>query len=373
MDDKLKVVFIHPDVRDYRVGLLNHLSNAYDFTFVMIYEKTEVKSHANRVNWNYVTFRSHIKLPGTNRAFPPAVFTKILFGDYDVVIASDTTTVESILAFFAAKLSGKKFVLWNELWDYPHLFRFKLIKPLMKHITVKADALIAAGSKARELYLEFGGQSEKIFIAPNCAVDYGKDKPKDSRSELGLAAKKVVLYLGRIVEYKGLDYLLRAFAELEKDSSDVLLVVGGSGPFEEECRKIAGELGIKNIKWVGYVEDVASYYALCDVFVLPARFIRDSVPSEAWGLVLNEVMSLGKPVVATDAVAAAFDLIQDGVNGFMVAEKNADALADALRKILADDELAKSMGVASRCIIDDEYTYDKMFAGFKRAVDFAVK
>ncbi|MFH1787888.1 MAG: glycosyltransferase family 4 protein [Candidatus Altiarchaeota archaeon] len=370
---KLKVVFIHPEVRDYRVDVLNRLSEEYDFTFMVIYEKTDVESYPDRERWNYQTFGFHVKVPGTNRAFPPAVFTKILFGDYDVIIASDTTTVESMLAFAAAKLSGKKFVLWNELWDYPPLLRFSVIKPLVKFMARKSDALIAAGSKARQLYMSFGASKEKIFVAPNCAVDYGKIKTGNLREKLGLEGKKVVLYLGRIVAYKGLDYLLQAFAKLEGEISDVSLVVGGSGPFEGECKSIAEELGIRNIVWAGYVKNVASYYQLCDVFVLPARFIRDSVPSEAWGLVLNEVMSVGKPVVATSAVAAAYDLIEDGVNGFMVEEKNADALADALRIILSDDGLAESMGRESRRILDAQYTYDKMFEGFRKAVEHAVK
>ena len=368
----LKVVFIHPDVRNYRVELLNRLAEAYDFTFIIIYENTEVESHADREKWNYSTFGFHVKVPFTNRAFPPGIFTKILFGDYDVVVASDTTTVESILAFFAAKLSGKKFILWNELWDYPHLFRFKLIKPFMKYMTAKADALIAAGSKARELYIEFGGEPENIFIAPNCAVDYRKAKPKDLRAELGLNGKKVVLYLGRIVKYKGLGILLQAFKKLEEEIGDVYLIIGGTGPLEDEFKCLAEELGIRNIRWVGYVEDVASYYALCDVFVLPARFMHDSVPSEAWGLVLNEVMSVGKPVVATNAVAAAHDLIQDGVNGFMVEEKSTGALKEALNKILSDDKLREQMSASSRRILDEQYSFDKMFAGFEKAIERSI-
>jgi glycosyltransferase involved in cell wall biosynthesis len=373
MGDKLKVAFIHPEIRTYRVGVLNRLADEYSFSFLIAYDKSEVALYPDSVKWGVKTFSFFIRIPGTNRSFPPGVFKKILLGDYDVVIASDSTTVETMLAFAAAKLSGKKFILWNELWDYPDIPRFRLIKPLLKFMTRKADALIAAGSQAHELYIAWGADEEKVFIAPNCALDYRDKRTEDLRERFGVSGRKVVLYLGRLVAYKGLDFLLRAFAELEKRRDDVFLVVGGSGPFEGDCRSLARRLRIRNIKFVGYVTDVASYYRMCDVFVLPSRFIRDSVPSEAWGLALNEVMSLGKPVVSTDAVAGAYDLIEDGVNGFMVENGNSDALLNALERILSDDELRKSMGGNSRRIIDERFTFERMFLGFKEAIEYSMR
>jgi len=373
MAGKLKVAFIHPEIRTYRVGVLNRLAEEYSFSFLIAYDKSEVSSYPDHKRWNVSLFSWFVRFLGTNRTFPPGVFLKILRGDYDVVIASDSTTVETILAFLAARLSGKKFILWNELWDYPVLLRFRLMKPFLMFMTRNADALIAAGSKARELYLAWGASKKKIFIAPNCALDYAPAEVEDVRGKLGLAGKKVVLYLGRLVQYKGLDVLLQAFAELEKTMDDLSLVVGGTGPFEAECKELARKLGVRNVSFVGYVRDVASYYRMCDVFVLPARFVRDSVPSEAWGLVLNEVMSVGKPVVATDAVAGAFDLVEDGKNGFIVENRNVEALRAALEKILADDRLMQSMGERSRRIICEKFTYDKMFTGFTEAIEYAMK
>ena len=352
---------------------MNRLAEEYSFSFLIAYDKSEVSSYPDHGRWNVQLFSRFVRIPGTNRSFPPGIFLKILRGGYDVVIASDSTTVETILAYLAARLSGKKFILWNELWDYPVLLRFRLMKPFLTFMTRNADALIAAGSKARELYLAWGASEKKIFIAPNCALDYAPADVEDVRGKLGLAGKKVVLYLGRLVQYKGLDVLLRAFAELEKTMDDVSLVVGGTGPFEAECKELAGKLGVRNVSFVGYVRDVASYYRMCDVFVLPARFVRDSVPSEAWGLVLNEVMSVGKPVVATDAVAGAFDLIEDGKNGFIVENRNVEALRAALKKILADDRLMQSMGERSRRILDERFTCEKMFTGFKEAIEHAMK
>ncbi|MFH1836259.1 MAG: glycosyltransferase family 4 protein [Methanobacteriota archaeon] len=372
MKEKLKVAFIHSEIRDYRVEVVERLSEKYDFSLILTWDKSEIDSYPQKDKWKAKSYNFFLKIPGTNRKFPPGIFPDLLRGNFDVVISSDTTTIESILAFFATKLRGKKFILWNELWDYPPLFRFKLIKPLLRFMTRKSDALIAAGSKARDLYLEFGGKPEKIFISPNCAVDYKNAKIWDLRSKFKLADKKVILYLGRIVQYKGLDVLLKAFSEIEIRRDDLFLVVGGEGPFEEYCRQLSKDLGLSNIKFVGFVSDVASYIALSDLFVLPARFMHDSVPSEAWGLVLNEVMSMGKPVIATDAVAGAFDLIEDGKNGFMVENQNVSTLRDAIEKIISDDLLRQSMGDRSREIIEESFTYDKMFKGFVDAIDYVM-
>lgn len=372
MVGKLKVALIHPEIRNYRIGILNRLSEEYDLSFFITQKSTAVESYPERDKWNYQTFHLHLRFPSTNRSFPPGIFLKILLGGYDVVISSDSTAFETMLAFAASKISKKKFIIWTELWDYPKLLRFKLVKPFIKFMTRNSDALITAGSKAKRLFIEFGAKEDDVFVAPDCAVDYTNAKTEDLRKKFGLGDKKVVLYLGRIVRYKGLDFLLRAFAKLEEKHKNVFLVVGGDGPFEDECKSLARELRIKNIKFVGHVIDVASYYKMSDLFVLPARFVHDSVPSEAWGLVLNEVMSVGKPVIATDAVAGAFDLIEDGVNGFMVENKKVDALRDALEKILLDDKLRESMGAQSRRIIEERFTYDKMFNGFKYAIEYAI-
>ena len=91
--------------------------------------------------------------------------------------------------------------------------------------------------------------------------------------------------------------------------------------------------------------------------------------ADCWGYVVNEAMCCGKPVIATNAVGAAFDMVKDGKNGFIVPEKDADALYKAIKKIISEPELGRNMGLESKRIIEQGFTYEHMINGFRRAVD----
>src|SRR5262249_39242213 len=130
--------------------------------------------------------------------------------------------------------------------------------------------------------------------------------------------RRVILYLGRLVEYKGLDVLIRAMSRLPEDTC---LLAVGSGPFEETCRQLTRDLNLQDRgRFLGgcTADESRYYYEQADIFVLPARFMeQSSINCEAWGFTVNEAMSLDIPVVATTAVGAAWDLIRDGETGMM--------------------------------------------------------
>lgn len=369
-----RIAFIHPEVVKHRVPVFDMLYRKYKPKIFLTYPKSRVKEYMESRDWDYEIVYS-IHIPGYRREAPLGLIPKLLFGGFDVILCTDVTTFESQISFLIAKALGKKFVLWDELWVYPRTWRYRLARPYLEYVVRHADACIAASTKTREFHLKSGASHKKTFLAPLSSVDYSDRKVGGLRRKLGLSGKKVVLYLSRIVEYKGLDVLVKAFARLEEDLSDVFLVVGGEGPFKPAVDKIVSELKVENIMFAGFIgeDDLPSYYRLCDVFVLPTKFLFESdVPAEAWGCVLNEVMSCGKPVIATDAVAAAYDLIKNGVNGFMVKENNVEELYESLKKIVSDDELAEKMGGESRRIIDGGFTFTHTFRGVSEAVDFVL-
>jgi glycosyltransferase involved in cell wall biosynthesis len=108
---------------------------------------------------------------------------------------------------------------------------------------------------------------------------------------------------------------------------------------------------------------------LADVFVLPSITTREI--KEAWGLVVNEAMNQGTPVVVTDAVGAGVGgLVQEGLNGFVVPEQDSNSLSVALRKILYDDALRAMMSRSARKTISD-WTHERMVKGFTDAIEYA--
>ena len=155
----------------------------------------------------------------------------------------------------------------------------------------------------------------RVTVAPN-AVDgalFASRVPERERlrAELGIEGC-CFLYVGRLAPEKGVDVLLAAF-----DGIDGELVVAGSGPEEVRLRAAASP----RTRFLGHVDrdELPRWYAAADALVLPSR-------SEPWGMPLNEGAAAGLPLVSTDAVGAAHDLIEDGVNGFRVPAGDVEAL-----------------------------------------------
>jgi glycosyltransferase involved in cell wall biosynthesis len=178
-----------------------------------------------------------------------------------------------------------------------------------------------------------------------------------------------VLYVGRLERIKGLDILLTAFAKTE--ISDAVLVLAGTGSEQFALQQQAMRLGIlPSVRFTGYipVERMVSYYASACVAVLPS--ITTPTGKECWGLVVNEAMNQGVPVIATEAVgAAAGGLVQHGMNGLIVPEGDAGALAAALRHILSHPELRETMSRNARTSIL-AWDNERMVAGFLRALEY---
>lgn len=373
---KPKIALLHSETRSYRVPLFDLLSKNYDITFYFMYGAGWSAQYPESRNWKYKDLK-RFPMIGYSSDFSPGIIFE-LFKNYDVIITSGLSSFATHISFLIAKLLRKKIILWDELWEWPRTFSARLCRGYAKFITKHSDACIAAGSKAREFYISFGAAPEKVFIANNCAIDMAakpvrKDVVSSLKNKYGLHGKRVVLYLGRLIKYKGLDFLLKAFAKLEKKHDDLFLLIGGPDyGWEAECKRLAIRLGLKNYYFIGNVphEIIQEHYVLGDVFVLPSRFLyEDNIVNESWGLTVNEALSLGIPVVSTTAVAAAYDMIKNGNSGFIVSEKNVSALAFAIEKTLDNQKVMTKKALKS---FEEWNDYHKMFAGFKKAIDFAV-
>lgn len=294
---------------------------------------------------------------------------KLLRADYDVLI-SNFPTWSTLFEFLISKLRRKRLIFWVEEWHQPRTLTRKTLTPILKFLVRNCDAIVACGSAATAHMMDYGATSEKIFVAPNAS--WVEVPPKHaSRARISASSDKfTILYLGRLVRYKGVNYLIKAFSKLRKDRDDVKLLIVGDGDFKNSLEGLVRELGTLNIEFMGACDpkDKFYYYDICDVFVLPSVWCPSYC--EAWGLVLNEAMQFGKPIISTDAVGSAFDLIKDGVNGFLVKNGDVESLYQALKRILGDPKLAQTMGAESKKIVEEGFTYERMIRGFKDAITF---
>lgn len=386
---KRRIFFVHSEVRSYRVKIFDLLQKKYQTRFLFTSSLHESEKLPQAKNWDYKYFKS-IRFPAYASDVTPGIITYLIKerNNFDTIIFSGIMSFSAHAGFIISKILKKKIILWDETWVIPTNWRITIIKPYLRYMAKNSNALIAAGTKSAQFYQSLGADPKKISIAPNCAENIGKQVKKQKlrylKTKLAFPNNSIIIgYLGRIVEYKNLDCLILAFSKLRKKYKNVCLLIVGDGPYAMKCWSIIERLGNERIIWIGKQtgskaiepvshNDFIHYLDLVDIFVLPGRFmIHDMVISEAWGLVLNEVASLGKPMISTKSVGGAYDLIKNNENGFIIDPDNVDQMYQALGKLISDKALIKKMGQESKNIINEHFRYPMMLKGFCQAIEFS--
>lgn len=169
---------------------------------------------------------------------------------------------------------------------------------------------------------------------------------------------RVILFVGRLVQRKGVDVLIRAFASVQ-DRLPHRLVIVGDGPEAPDWQALARELVRPDrVEFTGWItdRDLAERYRTCSFFVLPAVYDKHG-DTEGLGVVMIEAMSYAKPVIASD-VGGITDVVTDGVNGRLVPTADPAALARALLDLTADDRLRRALGERAKKTVDDKFNWD---------------
>jgi len=324
--------------------------------------------------------RSKIRLI-LSEGVPLGLVPELMNGRYDLVFCWRELTWACLISFLISKLMRKRFIVHSETWCYPRNTLGLIASVITRQIIRSCDAIVVPGHKAKKFFTDrFQVDQNKFFLAPYAAFLSDQDgknsklKQLEIRKELGIEGKKIILYLSRIIEVKGLDYLVKAFSRLESERDDVYLVIGGTGDFKYKVQRLCALLKVKNVKFVGPIIDLTykkALYSLCSVFVLPSISMPYSAPcNEAMPLVINEAMSMGKAVITTTAVGAADDLVINGMNGIVVEEKNVDELYNALRKMISDDKMRRRMSSIAKETVYTKFTYDRQAKGIMNAIDY---
>jgi glycosyltransferase involved in cell wall biosynthesis len=272
------------------------------------------------------------------------VILDIIRSRYNVVVwGASIVNVEALFSFTALKLLRRRIIIWIDEWGWRKPLLRRLYDPVARLILRHADACIAHGVRHKRYYLSLGIPEEKIFLSGSVSLARRSPDTKllarKILNELGWSGKKVILYVGGLIERKGVHYLIKAFKKVLEKHGNARLLIVGQGPRENSLKQLCRRLKVDGyVRFMGWVnnQNIPPYYHLCDVFVLPsvtivgASWNYEEAGAEPWGLVLNEAMSMGKPVIATTAVGAAEDLIVNGANGFVVRERDALALSRAI-------------------------------------------
>lgn len=208
----------------------------------------------------------------------------------------------------------------------------------------RADAVVAVSNFTRRALIELTHTApDKIEVIYN-GVDAERFRiePRDPKlvARYGIAGKRVLLSVGRLVPRKGIDRTIEAMPTLLARHPDLHYLIIGDGPYRETLQGMVAARGLgRQITFTGSVDDddLCAHYALCDLFVLPNREMPDG-DTEGFGLVFLEANACGKPVVGGRA-GGVVEAVQDGLNGLLVDGHDVDSIIEAVERLLGDEAL----------------------------------
>jgi glycosyltransferase involved in cell wall biosynthesis len=210
-----------------------------------------------------------------------------------------------------------------------------------------------AAARAAQLY---DLEKRKIRVVPN-GVDPARFKPtadnQNLKKQLGLGNSQIVLFVGRLIPRKGLQFLVNAAKTTVKERNRVLFVIVGNGPLRRDLTSHIIRLDLsENFRFLGDVKEslLPSLYNCADVFVFPSL-------QEGQGIALLEAQASAKPVVAFN-VGGVREAVHEGVTGLLVERGNSDDLAEAILRLLSDATMRLRMGAGGREFVLANYTWD---------------
>ena len=260
---------------------------------------------------------------------------------FDLFVVADYSSLTSQLAMRHLTRRDKRWVFWGEVPGFSQrgplgrLLRQRLQRPIAKGAT----AVAAIGSGAVDAYQALFPHLRVFNIPYYCDLAQFRIAAKNRFKQTKQTVD--VLFSGQLIERKGVDLLIQAFVKISDQVPELRLLLLGTGPDLDVLTTMI-PLGLRErIHFLGFQQptDMAEIFAAADVFVLPSRH-------DGWGVVVNEALGAGLPIIVSDRVGAR-DLVKNGCNGFITPAGDVDSLAKALLKLGQCSDLRKSFSCAS--------------------------
>ena len=331
MEEKMKVLILFVEITSYNIARIRNVYEEHkDISCDYVYCNKSISGHKTRE-----------KLPVNARVLSGNIVSKLRqlvsilqLKKYDFI---EINGYSDCLRFFLIQYAKFNKIPYAIETDTQLSIPNNLIKRLLKNIYLKyifhgKNAYGFAGGKRQKYLFEYYGMlKDNIHVLPMTVdlkqfLSVAKKHDKNYYKEkYGFKNKRVILYVGRFESVKNISLLLSAFHEINKKNPDVYCLLIGKGTLKSKLEQQCKEQKINNVYFEDYklMPDLAEYYCLADVFVLPSDF-------EPWGLVVNESLACFTPVIASDKVGSVDDLIQSGVNGDVFEAGNVKELIEKL-------------------------------------------
>ncbi|MBH1939417.1 glycosyltransferase family 4 protein [Mobilitalea sibirica] len=338
----MKVLWLTNVPSPYRVDFFNELGKYCHLT--VLFEKSDSSEREKGwVNHNFTNFKGVFlkgKTIDVDKAICPIVVKILRRYRYDFIVVTNLATPTGIMAIEYMKIHKIPYLLEG---DGGFTKSGKGIKErYKKHLVKGALAYLSSSKSLDDYFLTYGATPEDIYRYPFTSVlekdiipyVLNQEEKEQIKSRLGITKKKIVLSIGQFIHRKGYDILLRASQNLNADTG--VYIIGGKPT--EEYEKLVKELKLTSVYFTPYKSKDAlkDYSLVADLFVLPTR-------EDVWGLVINEAMANGLPVITTDRCVAGLELIEEGKNGYIVQVGDIALLEERMIQLLEDNSLRLMM------------------------------
>jgi glycosyltransferase involved in cell wall biosynthesis len=372
-----RIVIITEIIAPYRIPVFNALAqhNGVDLHVIFLAENDRTQRqwlvYKDEIRFPYQVLPSWRRRVGRhsfllNRGAEAALHR----ASPDFIVCGGYNYIASWQSMAWARRNRVPFGLWAESTTRDFRGGYPLIEFLKARFLCNCDAFVVPGKSSVEYLRHYGVPPEMIFTAPN-AVDTQffaqraaviREDTVSYREALRLPAR-FFLFAGRLVPEKGIFDLLAAYGGLAPElRKEIGLVFVGDGPARSALLQRAAKISPGSIQLKGFVqrELLPAYYALADMFVFPTH-------TDPWGLVVNEAMSCGLPVISSGAAGCVADLIESGWNGRVVLTHDVAQLTSAMDELARDAGLRSLMGQRSRERIE-QYSPEAWASGMASAV-----
>lgn len=359
----MKILYLTNIPSPYMIDFLNELGKRSELT--VIFERAA--SGVRDKSWKQFSFHNFegIILRGINvkinedlddQAICPQIITYIVKKKYDIIIVANPCTPTGMIAILYMKIKRIPYAIQSEGGFAKD---GKGIKEKIKKLVMGKAALYFSTAPIGDNYfIQYGAEISKIHRYPFTSL-YESDILKKPlaheekqliKEALDIPYEKIVISIGRFIPIKGFDVIIQACSDLGKNIGIYLI---GGNPTEEFLR-LKRELKMTNLHFIDHLnrDEIKKYYSASDIFVLNSR-------GDTWGLVINEAMSFGLPVISSDKCYAALALIENDKNGYIVQTDDSEAFTEKISYLLHTP--AKMGEMAENNIIkSQQYTLEKM-------------
>lgn len=356
----MKVLYLTNIPVPYKIDFLNELGKEVELT--VLFDR-EIASDRN-VQWlnkKSKTFKAifleSYKIKEENALAFSVI--KYLNNKYDFIIVGTHSNYTALLAMLYMKIKGIKYIFncdGGVFFDNESNWKYLL----KKFFVSNAEFYLSTGKHTNKWLTYYGASEKKIFVYPFASffekyiekrVPTNADK-NFFKGQLNIKNKYMIISIGRFIDLKGFDVLIKSAEDL-KNIDVVIYIIGGNKP-KESWIKIIREKNLTNVKFLDFqdMEHLKLWYKAADVFVLPTR-------QDSWGLVVNEAMANGLPVITTDKCNAGLELIEDKINGYIIPINNSKKLAEKVLNLLENKNLRENIS-KNNLIKIKKYTIENM-------------